>query len=162
MEDLAVPPLVVGQAGAKNRGLFAQAPIKRGVRLCAFEGFLVTTAELKDEYFALQVDVDLWLCSYGDLLDDCSNHSCAPNAGFITGEPVLYALRDIAAGEEICWDYSTSISEPGWSLECLCGAESCRGIIRPWGELSAEEQARLRPIALKYLIARTPQTCGKT
>ena len=42
-----------------------------------------------------------------------SNHSCEPNGGFLKGDPVLYALRDIAAGEEIGWDYSTSIAEPG-------------------------------------------------
>ncbi|MEI7684009.1 MAG: SET domain-containing protein [Planctomycetota bacterium] len=35
------------------------------------------------------------------LTDDCGNHSCNPNAGFITGEPILYALRDIDVGEEI-------------------------------------------------------------
>ena len=44
----------------------------------------------------MQVGPDRWLCSAGEALDDCINHSCDPNAGFATGEPVLYALRDIA------------------------------------------------------------------
>ena len=93
----------------------------------------------------------LWLCSDGSLLDDLVNHSCAPNAGFLTGEPVLFALRDIAAGEEIGWDYSTSISEPGWSLACRCASPDCRGVVRPWGELSVADRERLRACTLHYL-----------
>jgi hypothetical protein len=99
----------------------------------------------------MQVGPDLWLCSHGDLDDDCGNHSCDPNAGFTTGEPVLFALRDIPAGQEICWDYSTSIAEPGWSLECRCGSPKCRRTIHSWPELTAAERDRLRPVALAYL-----------
>ena len=55
-----------------------------------------------------------------------------PNAGFAAGEPVLYALRDIRAGEEVCFDYSTAMSEAGWELECRCGAAGCRGVVRAW------------------------------
>jgi len=78
----------------------------------------------------------------GTFLDDCLNHSCEPNTGFAGNDPVLYALRDIAAGEELAWDYSTSISEKGWSLACLCGPRAaaawcCRSIICPWNIKSA-------------------------
>ncbi|HEV3445086.1 MAG TPA: hypothetical protein VG099_10610, partial [Gemmataceae bacterium] len=57
----------------------------------------------------------------------------------------------IESGEEIAWDYSTSISEPGWSMACRCGCRRCRGVIRPWGELAAADRERLRDIALHYL-----------
>lgn len=134
-----------------GRGVFATAPIARGSRLVQCEGWLATGAELDDNWHAMQVGPDLWLCSEGDCLDECINHSCDPNAGFVTGEAVLYALRDIAAGEQIAWDYSTSIAEIGWMLECRCGAATCRGVVRSWPELSAPERERLRPIALAYL-----------
>jgi hypothetical protein len=142
--------LEVRDAGAKNRGLFTRASIARGTRILEFQGFLVPTAELRDEYFALQVDHDLWLCSYGNLLDDCSNHSCDPNAGFTTGDLVLYALRDIEPGEEICWDYSTAISELGWTLDCLCGSPRCRKVVLSWGELAPAERERWRHAASMY------------
>src|SRR4029077_4024884 len=122
-------------------------------RILALEGRLLSTAALTDDLVALQVGPDLWLCSDGSLLDDLINHSCAANAGFLTGAPVLFALRDIAAGEEICWDYSTSISEPDWTLECRCGSPGCRGLIRPWQDLAPTDQARLRGITLRYLRA---------
>ena len=99
----------------------------------------------------MQVGEDLWLCSPGDALDDCFNHSCDPNIGFITGEPVLYALRDVAPGEELCWDYSTSLSETGWTLECLCGSPRCRGTVQSFPALARDDQERLLPIALEYI-----------
>jgi hypothetical protein len=51
----------------------------------------------------------------------------------------------------LTWDYSTSISEKGWSLNCLCGSWRCRGVIVPFGELAPHERERLRSIALRYL-----------
>jgi SET domain-containing protein len=145
------PPLEVRSAGAKGRGVFALEPIRRGQRIVALGGRLLSTAALTDDMLALQIGPDTWLCSDGSLLDDLVNHSCEANAGFPDGEPVLHALRDIEAGEEICWDYSTSIAEPGWTLICCCGSARCRGIVRSWPELSADERDRLRRQALRYL-----------
>lgn len=134
-----------------GRGVFATAPIACGTLLVRCGGWIVPTAEVKDDWHAMQVGPDLWLCSAGENLDDCINHSCDPNAGFLNGEPALFALRDIAADEQIAWDYSTSIAEIGWTLECLCGSSKCRRVIRSWHELSNAERDRLRPIALAYL-----------
>ncbi len=134
-----------------GRGVFATQAIARGTCLVVCGGWIAKTDALEDHWHAMQVGPDEWLCSAGENLDDCINHSCAPNAGFVTGEPALFALRDIAIGEQIAWDYSTSIAEAGWSLECLCGSATCRRIIRPWWELAAEERARLGGIALLYL-----------
>lgn len=145
------PPLSVRHTPNLGRGVFADGPIAEGTCLAVCGGWVATTAELRDDWHAMQVGPDLWLCSAGDNLDDCINHSCDPNAGFTSGEPILYALRDIAAGAQITWDYSTSIAEPGWTLECLCGSANCRGVIRSWPELADAERERLRPVALAYL-----------
>jgi hypothetical protein len=143
--------LEVRQTPNMGRGVFASQPIARGTLLIACQGWLALSDALKDNWQAMQVGPDLWLCSMGDNLDDCINHSCAPNAGFLTGEPVLFALRDIGVGEQIYWDYSTSIAEVGWTLDCLCGSTDCRKLIRSWSELSPKERERLRPLALSYL-----------
>ena len=134
-----------------GRGVFATQPIARGTCLVVCQGWFAKGDALDDSWHAMQVASDLWLCSAGENLDDCINHSCEPNAGFVTGEPTLFALRDIAPGEQIAWDYSTSISEMGWTLACLCGTPSCRKIIRSWHELRAEVRTRLQGIALLYL-----------
>ena len=135
----------------RGRGLFTRRPFAAGERVLEMKGWLASSTELDDDWLAMQVGPDLWLCSHGDLDDDCGNHSCNPNAGFTTGEPVLHALRDIPVGDEICWDYSTSIAEAGWSLECRCGTPTCRRIVHSWPELTAAERDRLRGIALAYL-----------
>jgi hypothetical protein len=135
----------------RGMGVFATCFIPAGERLFAIAGQTLTTAELTDDLRALQIGPDLWLASDGTSLDDDVNHSCNPSAGFHDGQPVLCAIRNIQPGDEISWDYSTSINEPGWQLDCRCGCEHCRGVIRPWHELSDAERTRLAPFALFYL-----------
>lgn len=54
------------------------------------------------------------------------NHSCAPNSKIV--RPHLIALQDIAADEEITFDYATLYTET-WLMKCRCGTEDCRGTI---------------------------------
>src|SRR5262245_12667658 len=95
------PALTIRDTGEKGRGVFTRQRIARGEKIISFTGWEVPTHELTEDLFALQIGPELWLCTYGDQMDDCVNHSCEPNAGFLDGEPMLYALRDIAEGEEI-------------------------------------------------------------
>ena len=73
-----------------------------------------------------------------DELSRTFNHSCAPNA-YIRGKNELMALRDIRSGEEITYDYSTTMNDNEekiikygnemWTCACHCGSADCRGII---------------------------------
>jgi len=154
MDGYDGPILEVGETERKGRGVFAASFIPVGTRVLEFEGQRFRLQDVPPDSFAMQIDDDLWLCSDGALLDDCVNHSCDPNTGFARHAPVLYALRDIVPGEELSWDYSTSISLPGWSFLCLCGSKCCRRVILPFDDLTLEQQLRLRPIALQYLHGR--------
>jgi hypothetical protein len=72
------------------------------------------------------------------------NHACAPNVG-LTSYPNLgfVALRAIAAGEELRWDYSTSMDrETVCDFACTCGAKTCRGSIRGFNRLPARLRSR--------------------
>jgi SET domain-containing protein len=143
--------LEIRETQRTGRGVFATKIIPAGSWILEFEGQQCKSKDLPPDSLAMQIGDDLWLWSDGTLLDDCVNHSCDPNSGFAHNDPVLYALRDILPGEEVTWDYSTSIAEKGWGLDCLCGSKRCRGVILPFGDLSLDQQARLRPIALSYL-----------
>ena len=64
------------------------------------------------------------------------NHSCEPNceADEVDGRVYIKALRNIAAGEELNYDYGLIIDErytPKLKAEypCWCGAKSCRGTL---------------------------------
>jgi hypothetical protein len=76
---------------------------------------------------AIQVGVNAWMWSSGGL-DDLVNHSCAPNLGLFPmvgadggdGDLYLVARREIAAGEELSFDYSTSMVDEPWAMDCAC------------------------------------------
>lgn len=59
------------------------------------------------------------------------NHACDPNCG-LTSYPALryVALRPIAVGEELRFDYSTTMDQDTeCEFHCHCGAKACRTVI---------------------------------
>ncbi|GEM_PF-597468 len=76
--------------------------------------------------FAIQIGEDDYAFRQGDI--KFINHSCDPT-GWWSGYGTLIARRDIHPGEEITYDYSTSDITLKYRMECLCGTESCRGIV---------------------------------
>ena len=151
---ITVPSLEIRSSGISGNGVYAVTPVPPRALVTVCGGTVFTTGECPTTHHAMQIGDDLWLWSDGGSLDDNINHSCEPNVGFATGKPELYSLRAIAAGEEICWDYSTSLVESGWSLECRCGSSRCRGVILPFFSLSPADQARLLPLSLDFIRAR--------
>ena len=97
----------------------------------------------------LQIGRDRYMGPSGRI-DDLINHSCSPNAGlrFTDDGVFLVALRPIAPGEEIAWDYSTTLADPDWSMQCACGSPECRGVIRAFALLPAEVQDRYRAMGI--------------
>jgi uncharacterized protein len=75
------------------------------------------------------------------------NHSCEPNAG-IADDLLLVALRDIASGDEVLYDYSTTMSGDLDSMSCVCGATSCRGEIGNFEHLPLATQRRYRHLGI--------------
>jgi len=57
------------------------------------------------------------------------NHSCSPNTFMrcTATRAEVFALRDIAKGEELTLDYGRSHHEG--TLRCRCGAGNCRGFL---------------------------------
>jgi len=81
-----------------------------------------------------------------DDLDYCwqyLNHSCEPNGYMNTGEFTFRALRDIAQGEEITFNYLTTESAMAVPFTCICGSESCFGFIQGRNFLNPMESVRL-------------------
>ena len=93
-------------------------------------------------------------------IDDLVNHSCAPNAGLRFGARgvFLVAIRDIAAGEEIAWDYSTTLQDSPWRMICQCRAPECRRVIGNFDALPADRQSwfRVQDLVAPYLREPLP------
>ncbi|MCC7450526.1 MAG: SET domain-containing protein [Anaerolineae bacterium] len=122
LERRATPPY--------GYGLFATAPIAKGELLAVWGGSILSTADLRQQPefvqdHAIQVEEDHNLCC--DLKEDADyvNHSCNPNAG-LQGQITLVAMRAIAVGEEITFDYAMSDAHPTFYMKCACGQPECR------------------------------------
>ena len=129
-----------------GKGVFAAEDIETGSEILQFEGPIVGSADLPSPYSAendyfLQIDDGLFLGPSGGL-DDYVNHSCSPNTGvlFESGIIRLVAIASIPAGSEINFDYSTTMDNFWWEMDCSCGSEHCRRKVRNFVDLEAEIQ----------------------
>lgn len=128
-----------------GRGVFAGRNFEKGETVIKFEGKLFTEDELPEPYnevedHYMQIGKGLYLGPSGKV-DDFFNHSCDPNSGVRIGgdNALLFAVREIKKGEEITWDYSTTIvGEDDWALDCNCGSKNCRKKISDFKYLPAD------------------------
>ena len=85
---------------------------------------------------------------------DFINHSCDPTVGFL-GQIGLVAMRDIAADEEITFDYAMCLhSIPGisrYEMQCSCGSGRCRKVITEDDWMIPELQRRYSGYFQLYL-----------
>ncbi len=142
------PPVVVRRSKIQGRGVYASRDIREGERIIEYTGLLITNeeadAQCDDESmrrhhtFLFGVDDEVTVDgAQGGNEARFINHSCEPNSeSAILGRRVFIdAVRDIAAGEEITYDYWYT-TDGGYTLDdlrriypCRCGAPSCRGTL---------------------------------
>jgi SET domain-containing protein len=139
-------PYAVRNSTIHGRGVFATRKIRKGKAIIEYRGRRISW----DEALKLpDTDPDNPFHTFFFSLDDGRvidagvrgnaarwiNHSCAPNCETEEDDDCrvfIYAKRDIAAGEELTYDYKLSVdgrlnkSERAF-LECRCGAKRCRG-----------------------------------
>ncbi|MFY2822960.1 SET domain-containing protein [Ruegeria sp. MALMAid1280] len=130
--------LSVGNSDIDRRGSFATSDIPEGQFIRRMSGEVLNFEEVNRRILSdqlspddpLQIDNDLYIDLDAQSL--AINHSCSPNTG-IRGQNELIAIRDIRAGEEVTFDYSTTVSSDvaaeDWSMACQCQSENCRQTI---------------------------------
>lgn len=142
----AAPPRVeVRDSSLHGRGVFVLAPIARGTRIFEYLGERITHAEA-DQRYDHKAPHDnhtfLFIADEHTVIDAgiggnearFVNHACEPNCeSVIEGSRVFIdALRDIAAGEELSYDYQIRRERDDPAdidaiFACRCGAARCRG-----------------------------------
>lgn len=151
--------------GTKGFGVYAGRTIRPGEEILRFTGPLIDfegTLRLGErEGDALQIGPNLYV--HLDEPGSLVNHSCLPNAG-IVDDLHLVALEPIHPHQEICYDYSTSMDDGHWTMECLCGESICRGRIRDFRKLPDDLQAHYlrRGIVQSYLARTVPSTVERS
>ena len=155
----ACPYLFVGDAGPKGQGVFTARPRRAGeILLVDEDGSLWRRAlplaaalaqgwDRRRELF--QLDADLFLPPRGSF-DDLFNHACDPSGGWqITpGGARFIAIRDLAAGDELTYDYSCHLLSRDEQMVCACGCADCRGTIGPFDMLPTGLQRRYRELGV--------------
>lgn len=135
----------VRESGVHGKGVYAIRPLRAGDTVLEYKGEIITWKEALRRhphdpsqpnhtfYFHLD-DGHVIDGKYKGNSAKWINHSCAPNLeAEQDGDRVfLKALRDIAVGEELFFDYGLVIDArltPKLKKEyaCWCGADTCRG-----------------------------------
>ncbi len=146
---VSTPPIVVRRSRIQGRGVFATRDIAKGDRIVEYTGARMTHDEAdaqcpddeaseRHHTFLFAVDDEI-VIDGGQGGNDSRfiNHSCEPNCEveIVRRRVFVVALRDIAAGEEILYDY-WYMTDEGYTAEdlrriypCQCGAASCRGTL---------------------------------
>ncbi len=90
--------------------------------------------------------------------DDYINHSCLPNSGltFKDNKIFLIAITEIKEDIEIIWDYSTTMDEEDWEMDCRCENKICRGKIKDFKYLPSQIQEEYirKGIVAPYILEK--------
>jgi uncharacterized protein len=138
--------VVAAESTIHGCGVYARQRIPDGMRIIEYTGERISLAEAER-----REQRRLWRQQRGG--DDCVyvfvvsartaidgrqranvarfiNHSCSPNcrSEIVRGHIWIVAQRDIAAGEELTFDYGYTYKE-GLQHPCRCGAPECVGFI---------------------------------
>lgn len=141
-------PFKVSVASNPKLGFAAKATaaIAKGTLVGEYQGEVVTEEEYERRkmsyhgerhFYFMNLEPGLYIdASRKAQMTRFINHSCDPSARtekwIVRGEPRIgiFAIRDIAKGEEITFDYQSSRNGSHLkSVRCLCGTAKCRGFL---------------------------------
>jgi SET domain-containing protein len=145
-----LPRLIVRSSDIHAAGCFTLDHIPKGTRVLEYAGERISKAEGDVRYDGRDFT---YLFGVGDgevVIDGHSmamfvNHSCDPNCETdeVKGRVYISSIRDIAAGEELTYDYWLYDGEID-DAPCTCGSKNCRGSM-----YSPEELRKQRRVAMR-------------
>jgi SET domain-containing protein len=145
--------LIIRSSAIHAAGCYTTAAIKKGARIIEYTGPRITKEEADEKY---QNSPTTYLFGVGNgsyVIDGHStamfiNHSCEPNCETVQLNERVWvkALRDIAAGEELTYDYNLYDGADDEAF-CNCGAAVCRKTM--YSEEEVKKRARAAKRAAK-------------
>jgi SET domain-containing protein len=129
--------LMIAFSKIHSIGCYTDMAIPEGTFIIEYTGPRLSVEEA-DERYADQEETYLFGLADGKQVIDgygtaaFINHSCEPNCETSEAEDGrvwIVALRDIAAGEELTYDYDLYDGDADDPSTCVCGAQSCRGTL---------------------------------
>jgi hypothetical protein len=145
-----------------GRGVYAEEYIGIGEKILEFGGAIISSKELPYPYesekdYFLQIGHDLYLGPSGDI-DDYVNHSCSPNSGvrIKNGCVELIAILPIQCGDQVTFNYTTTMSSDWGEFRCGCGSKKCCGIVKKFKDLPPSVQKKYirQDVVPNYILAK--------
>jgi uncharacterized protein len=145
--------LVIRRSKIHADGVYTTAPIPRRSLVAEYTGPRLTNAAADDIYEHSPRTYLFGLTDGEHVIDGNGiaafiNHSCDPNceADEIKGRVIIRAIRKIAAGEELVYDYNLYDGDLDDPAPCSCLARTCRGSL-----YSPKELVKRKRLARKQL-----------
>jgi SET domain-containing protein len=144
---MMLPGLIVRSSSIHAAGCYTMRPIRKGVRVCEYDGQRMSKAVADARYQGRPVTY-LFSCGGNTVIDGFGmamflNHSCNPNCETeqdADDRIFISALRDIAAGEELTYEYNLYDSDDEHQ-NCFCAAPNCRATM--FSDLELKRRARI-------------------
>ena len=125
--------LIIRSSAIHAAGCYTTAPIKNGSYVVEYTGPRLSKDEADIKYENLPMTYLFGIGDGATVIDGHGtamflNHSCDPNCETEekNGRVWIMAIRDIAAGEELVYDYHLYDGDEK-DGRCRCGAANCRG-----------------------------------
>ena len=157
-------PFVIQGSAIQGRGGFATRPIRKGERIAEYLGERISWKEADRRYDDTGMGrhhTFLFSLTSRTVIDGAVdgsdaryiNHACDPNCEAVDdmGRIYIEALRSIAHGDELTYDYAferdaTHSDEDETLYACHCGSANCRGtiLVAAAGHLASTHHAAAR------------------
>lgn len=140
--------LIIRSSAIHAAGCYTTSRIRKGTLVVEYTGPRISKEEA-DEKYADSPTTYLFGIGDGETVIDGHgtamfiNHSCDPNCETeeIDGKIWITAIRNIAAGEELTYDYNLYDGDED-EARCNCGAKICRSTMYAPDEIRRRARAR--------------------
>ncbi len=124
--------LMIRSSSIHAAGCYTTTPVRKGTRVVEYTGPRIRKALADKLYEESPITYLFGVGSRSTVIDGHGaamflNHSCDPNCETdeIDDRVWIMAIRDIAAGEELTYDYNLYDGDESEAM-CNCGAPACR------------------------------------
>ena len=144
------PRLIIRSSPVHGAGCYTLDPVRKGARVAEYDGPRLSKSLADERYSTRDItylfgvgDRDTVIDGFGTAM--FLNHHCDPNCQTEEDDDeriFIIALRDIAAGEELTYEYHLYDSDEA-DQPCFCGASICRGTMFSPAEVKRRKKLKL-------------------
>ena len=153
--------LMIRSSAIHAAGCYTTTAIRKGARVAEYTGHPMTKDEADQRYEDSPVTYLFGLGDGAMVIDGHAmamfiNHSCDANCetAEIEGHVWITAIRNVAAGEEITYDYCLYDGGDDEAI-CNCGAKKCRGT------MYSPEEVKSRKASTRKTVKKGNNRAGR-